>query len=142
MVCNYEIIIYSHCGKAISLCYIENIIFWVKTKNIQNMLRLLILLFTLNAIFLPTFGYADVSVQEVEVVTAHDNVKCQMLKTCPNCQTENMNCGTACSTHCFNHIAALPVFFSHPILPEQNCKISTIFPHFYVLIISPDQRPL
>jgi hypothetical protein len=105
------------------------------------MLRLLILLFTLNALFLPTLGYADVSVQEMEMVTAQDNVKCQMLKGCPDCQTENMNCGTDCYTHCFNHITALPVFFSNNILPEQNSKITTVFPYFYVLIISPDQRP-
>ena len=112
------------------------------------MLRILILLFTLNALLLPISGVANVSVADKSVapmVMKDTGSKCQlpMSKSCPDCDMDNMDmdCDAGCCTHCAGHIATLPTFFSNVVSSSHNTEIITAFKHFYLHTTSPEQRP-
>lgn len=122
------------------------------------MLRTLVLLFTLNALFFPVSGYAGmsepksittvttndiVSVKTEEISDSNSTHKCHTAATqdCGGCNTDNMNCNAGCYVHCVNHIISPITAFNSSIMPPSSRKIATSFKHFYSHIISPEHRP-
>jgi hypothetical protein len=120
------------------------------------MLRILLFLFTLNALLLPISGYAGLSVSEsvapmlmgdqsnsAYTASTLDSIKCSMPSPCLNCDMSNMNasCGLDCNAHCLGSVAALSDMFHLSIYVATNTEILTAFKHFYSHTFAPELRP-
>ncbi len=117
------------------------------------MLRILLLLFTLNVLLLPTSSYAEFTVSK-SVASASTNkpisstsntmngIKCHMpTSPCINCDTGDMDmdCDLNCDAHCSN----VTIFNNLTLSPEStiSSEITTTFKHFYLHTSSPELPP-
>jgi hypothetical protein len=120
------------------------------------MLRILLFLFTLNALLLPISSYAEFTVSKSiasaltnkpissgKTMSGMNGIKCHIPSPCINCDTGDMDigCGLNCDTHCLSSSVTTSNTLTLSSEPTISSKIATAFKHFYLHTSSPELRP-